>query len=385
MFHPLRICICLSLLVAVGCGQGTIVEGDGAVDRQAIIVPATFGTRSVAATDSWMVGVTSQPYSNDELSTLVLVDLRDQSSKTVSGPVFDGSPVSIGVLVAEEATFVGIGTLCQGTNTDEGCSGAQKLLRLDPVTEDWELEDLPFERNTSLYGLWILGEELVAVGSEAGVVTVARRNASGEWSELSKLETPLRPSVCATDANLWLFARLPGQTADPSGNDATFTLTRIDLASGQAENIDLPDLAGYFGGVTTEFGCGQNAPFVASTPAGSVPPIDSDSDKLKDALTGVTVYKWTDRAWQPLDVAAFDGHTVPDEIVSGPIPLLLGAEMIGGTNGNRPIAVLLGEDGGRHVATNGTDSYVWRGSTGDLIRIFEQGSQRHIEIIAGGS
>ncbi len=256
---------------------------------------------------------------------------------------------------------------------------------MDPATGIWKSEDIPFDDGDVLGQMLPVGDDFLVIESGREMEKILRYDASRKWSEFAVIDTLQRPTACATSTDLWLFVRTSGQAAVPSADDATFTLTRISLSSGQAENIDLPDLAGYFGGVTTEFGCGQNAPFVASTPAGRVPPVDSGSDKLKDALTGVAVYKWTQRTWRPLDIKSTDGHTVPDEIVSGPVPLLLGAEMTGGTDGNRPIALLLGEAGEQQVATNGTDSYVWQANTDDLIRIFEQGSQRNFEILNVGS
>ncbi len=381
----LRIGICVTLLVAAGCGQGSDVLDGGDADDQAHRLPAGFGVLAVAANDNWMVGVGPPPDGTDGPESVVVVDLSDATSKKISSPAFDGLPIIIVDMKADGENFVGTGYACPDSSGGDGCLGPQKLLHLDPKAGSWKLEDIPIDDGDVLGQMLPVGNDFLVLESNRGTVKVLRYDASGKWSEFATLDAPRRPAACATNTDLWLFARASGRAADPSANDASFTLTRIGLTSGQAENIDLPELAGYFGGVTTEFGCGQHDPFVASTPVGRVPPVDSDPGKLKNALTGVTVYQWTGRTWQPLDIRALDGHTVPDKIVSGPIPLLLAAEMIGGTEGNRPITVLLDDDREQQISTNGTDSYVWRGNTGDLIRIFDQGSQRYFETVSIGS
>lgn len=382
--HLRRFCICIALLVVTGCGQGSDIEsGDApaAPTDETNRVPTTFGTRAVAATDDWMLGVTSQPYSSDEPSSLLAVDLRTGDSKSVPGPVFNESPVTIEALIAEGTKLVGIGNICRGSSGDEGCHGPQKLVRFDPANASWTLEDVPFDQASFLDAILPVGRDFLVVESKDGTVTAARHDSDGRWSEVAKVDMAHRPIACATSDDLWLFSRDSGDSGDTSANDASYALKRIDLASGQIEGIVLPEFARYFGGVTTSFGCGQHEPFVASTPPGSVPPADADPDDMEAALTGVTVRRFVDGAWETSEVEALDGRTVPDSIVSGPVPLFLGAEMK--TAGeNSPIAVLLTDDGGRQIPRMGTDAYLWRGTTGDLIRVFDQGSSRQFETVS---
>lgn len=382
-----RLCICATLIIVAGCGRATDVD-QGEIransSDEANQLPAGFGSLVVAATDDWMAGVGPPLEGSIRPESVVVVDLNNAEPKEISVPLYGGTPITIVDLVADGTTFAGIGYVCQGSSSSDECLGPQKLIRLDPTNGLWEVSDVPFRDGTVLGQMFSVGQDLLVIESDHGTLTAAWYDSSGQWSELAKIDTLQSPDACVTGTDLWLFTRTSDHSMNASVDDAEFDLTRVDLSSGETEGIDLPRLAGYFGGVTTKFGCGKIAPYLASTPAGNVPPLNSDTNKLKDELTGVAVSKWADRSWQHIDIMALRGHTLPDTIVSGPIPLLLGAEM-DGTIDNRPISVLLDDHGGRQIAANGTDSYVWRGSTGDLIRIFERGAQQYFETESIGS
>lgn len=325
--------------------------------------------------------MTSQPNSSDKPSSLTVVNLKTANSKTIPGPVLNESPITIEALIANGANFFGLGNVCLAPGGDEGCHGPQKLVRFDPSMEAWSLEDVPFDQTSFLDAMLPAGRDFLVVESRDGAVTAARHNSDGQWSEIATVDMAHRPAACTTSGDLWLFSRDSGDSGDTSTNDAAYTLTRVDLASGQAEDIELPDLARYFGGVTTSFGCGEHEPFVASTPPGPVPPADAGPDELDDALTGTTLRTFVSDEWRTSEVKALDGRTVPDSIVSGPVPLLLAAEMKG-AGANTPIAVLLTKEGGRRVSRTGTDAYLWRGTAGDLIRIFDHDSSRQFETVS---
>lgn len=373
-------------VAASGCAAGsapdgsTVGAGDSVAPSATVIgVPSGFGAELTAASDDLVVGVVGDPYRTDARSTVVAVALDTGRVTTFPGPADGEVPVAMSGLVAKDDGFVGVGDHCEPPGGGEGCGGARVLVELDPEALTWRVSALPLDSVGPLDGLFVVGDDLVVVESDGARTRVSRRSADGRWTTVAEPTTTERAAPCVSGHDLWRFTRTSAGAAD--GN-ARYALTRTDLASGASESVDLPDLASYFGGVTTTFGCDQNGPLLASSPPGPVP--DADAREKADALTGVAVWSFTGSSWTPVEVTAMQGATVANQIVSGDRALLLAGDLEA-TGADRLLAVVLGPDGGIEVPSNGTDSYLWPGDTGDLVRIFDRPDGRQLTVVPTGS
>ncbi len=378
-------------LVSAACGEGSAgggspVEGPA----QSFDVPVGLGTAGpIAAGDAWLVGVAEEPFSIEKPSTVAAIHLASEKVTTVSGPLDEhGTPVALSSLVAAGDRFVGVGDLCVPPGGGEGCQGDRVLVEFDPAIQTWTVNKFPIPIVGPVDGAFVVNSDLVLVESDGRRVRVARQGSEG-WRSVAEMDTAARTLPCVGGGSLWLFVRTSGDgstdgESEVTALDTTYSLTRVDLEGGGTESVDLPEIAGYFGGVTTSFGCDGRGPVVATTPPGEVPPPESDRNEMEAALTGLQVFSLAEDGWRQDRVNAISGATVSDQIVSGEQALLLAAEL-DRSGMNHPIAVVLGESAGEEVARDGTDKYLWRGTGGDLIRIFDAGDRRVAELIEVGS
>lgn len=343
-------------------------------------VLSSFGSHAMAANQNWLLGVVKQPNDAEQPTRVSLVNLQSNEVKNLDGPVDGTTPITIDALVASADGFVGVGNRCDSQFIDEGCWGQQIFLRFDPTSEDWNLESMPVDRLLALDFFAKSAQDFVLVESGKGKVHVSRVDASGHLTDLATLEEARRPRACVTSDALWLFFKNSKPTTDVESTDTTYSLIKIALNSGEPEEVPLPKLAGYFGGVTTKFGCNVENPLVVTTPPGTVPAAATKPSDMKDALTGLKVYERTQNTWQTVTVDAVKGNTVPDSILSGQNALLLAAEIQDETQ-NRPIAVVLDGNQGSEVPRDGSDAYLWQEGTGNLIRLFSVENDRRFQVI----
>lgn len=371
-----------------GCGtadEGVVSVADEQGDLVSIDVMTPLGKGLTAATDDWLIGVIDEPFRSDEPSTIAALDLRSDEIKTFPGPVDDGAPVALSAVLGVEDGFIGIGDRCVPPDGGEGCQGSRVLVHLDPVTQDWQVEEVPLEAVGQFDAAYIVDQDLVVVESDRNQLRVSRQTSNGEWTTVAEQPSTSRPFSCVAEQALWLFVRSStGDSDSITSTDTQYSLTRVDLSTAESVEVDLPELAGYFGGVTTSFGCDGSGPILASTPPGAVPPPNADREEMNQALTGTTIWERSDGRWKPVEVDALLGATVTDYIVSGKRPVILAAEL-DPDGANRPIAVVLGGEHATEVARNGSDTYLWRGSTGQLIRIFDHETARRVAIIEVGT
>lgn len=386
--------VAMALVVALtsaACGEGSAgSESSVGGPTRAFDVPVGLGTAgTIAAGDDWLVGVVAEPFSIEKPSTVAAIHLASEKVTTVSGPLDQqGTPVALSGLVADGDRFVGVGDLCVPPGGGEGCQGDRVLVEFDPAAETWTVNKFPIPIVGPVDGAFFVDSDLVLVESDGRRVRVARQGSEG-WRSVAEMDTAARTLPCVGGGSLWLFVRTSGDGNVDGENEVTaldtaYSLTRVDLEGGGTESVDLPEIASYFGGVTTSFGCDGLGPVVATTPPGEVPSPESDRSEMEAALTGLQVFSLADDGWRQDRVNAISGATVSDQIVSGERALLLAAELDrSGTN--HPIAVVLGESTGEEVPRDGTDTYLWRGTGSDLIRIFDAGNRRKAELIEVGS
>ncbi len=379
------------VLTSAACGEGSAGSGSsvGAPTR-AFDVPVGLGTAGpIAAGDDWLVGVVVEPFSIEKSSTVATIHLASEKVVSIGGPLDEqGTPVALSGLVADGDRFVGVGDLCVPPGGGEGCQGDRVLVELDPATETWTVDRFPAPIVGPIDGAFVVDSDLVLVESDGRRVRVTRQGSEG-WRSVAEMDTAARTVPCVGGGSLWLFVRTSGAGSvdgerEASALDTADSLTRVDLEGGGIESVDLPEIASYFGGVTTSFGCDGRGPVVATTPPGEVPPPESDRREVEAALTGLQVFSLADGGWRQDRVNAISGATISDQIVSGERALLLAAEL-DRSGVNHPIAVVLGEKSDEEVPRDGTDTYLWRGTGGDLIRMFDAGERREAELIEVGS
>ena len=373
-------------VLLVGCGQqsGSVAVRRGDEDpTSSISLVPEFGTGPSAANDDWLVGVTTDPHLSTRPSVVSEVDLRSGKTKMIPGPSASGIPVSVEALVPTADGFWGAGNRCDPPDGGEGCGGRNVLVKLDPASGAWQVEEISLEPNGVLDSLHVVGSDLVRLSTTDQTLAVLRRDQGGNWSTVASLTTPERPESCVGAGDLWLFRRHAPTNDNVAAKDTDYSLTRLDLHGGKATDVELPRLARSFGGATTSFGCDASGPVIATTPAGDVPPANADPDEMKRALTGVDVWHLGVHGWGRVAVGEFGSGTVTDSIVSGERALIVGAELV--TSGeNKPIAAVIGGGRSQEVPRDGTDTYLWRNRR-ELLRIFGQGAGRQVETVKVGS
>lgn len=259
------------------------------------------------------------------------------------------------------------------------------VVRLDPDALRWTVFPVPSddaESDALVDGIHVVDDDVVLVQSQRGSTIVRRLGSDGRWSTVADLPSESRSTTCVADGAVWLFRVEGGGSTDIGATDTTYGLTRLGLDDGQAADVELPELAAYFGGVTVPFGCNGAGPLVATTPTGAVPAADSGRDALESALTGVAIWHHRDGDWHAVPTDTFAGTTVASQVISGPDGAVVrGAEM-NGPGANRPIAVVVGPTGAvTEIETDGDDEFAWRGSTDQLVRVDWGGPVRLVTVV----
>lgn len=368
--------------VVAGCwsgGESADAPSTTVADRP-IRVPGGFGTRVVAASDDWVVGVLKdpdwidmeKPDTSTEPSRVTAVNLQTRKVKTFVGPVEGHSPIAVDALVADGDGFVGVGSRCGPGDGPEVCGLSNVQVRLDPAAGTWQTEDFPLDPPGSLDGLHAVDGDVVLVDWTGESLRVTRLDAAGDATPVATVSTGSRVGTCVAGDDLWLFRK-------HGGGGVAYGLWRVDLDSGTTEKVALPDLADYFGGVTTSFGCDATGPVITSTPPGGVPSSGADSETMRAALTGVTVWQRDGDDWKRFEPDSLGDGAVVTSIVSGEKAVLTGGRS--GGSGNESFAVLLADEKVTDLPTGTFDTYLWRGSTGDLLHVSSHDAKRHVEII----
>lgn len=383
-----RAAVAVVLMVATGCGSGpneTVAPTKGGASAFGVAeVPSEFGVYAATASDRLAVGVVDQPYSSDETSTFVGVDLADGEVVEFAGPLDDGAPVAVEQMATDGQALAGAGARCTSPTGGEGCAGSQVIVRLDPDALQWTVVAVPEDAaGMQLDAVYVLDGDVLLVESGIDSTSIRRLSHEGTWSTVADLPSESRPATCIADGALWLFRVNRSESTEPAATDTGYRLTRLELDDGEAQEIELPALAGYFGGVTVPFGCNSSGPVVATTPPGEVPAPDADRDAMNAALTGITAWHRRGSEWQAIEGEALVGATVAGEIISGPDGAVIrGAEMSQSDGPNRPI-VIVADPSGRtsEVDTTGDDAFLWRGTTGHLIWVYDNDSGRALTVV----
>ncbi|HET8929229.1 MAG TPA: hypothetical protein VFN21_01100, partial [Acidimicrobiales bacterium] len=289
------------------------------------------------------------------------------------GPIEGHSPIAVDALVADGNGFVGVGSRCGPGDGPEECGLSNVQVRLDPAAGSWRIGDLPLDPPGSLDGLHAVDGDVILVDWTGDALRVTRLDAAGDATPVATVSTGTRVGTCVAGDDLWLFRK-------HSGAGVAYALWRVDLDDGATDQIALPELADYFGGVTTSFGCDGTGPVITSTPPGDVPPSDADSETMRAALTGVTVWRRADGAWQRFASDELGKGAVVDEVVSGDRPVLLGGRSDGPGDSGR-FAVLLADEKVTDLPTGAFDTYLWRGDTRDLLHVSSHDGKRRIESV----
>jgi hypothetical protein len=342
-----------------------------------IRVPGGLGTHAVAASDDWVVGVLKdpdwidmeKPDTSKEPSKVTAVDLQARKVKTFVGPVQGDSPIAVNALVADGDAFVGVGSRCGPGDAPEDCGSSNVLVRLDPSAGTWQTEDLPLDPPGSLDGLHAVDGDVVLADWTGESLRVTRLDAAGDAAPIATVSTGTRVATCVAGDDLWLFRK-------HSGAGVGYALWRVGLDDGAGDQIALPELADYFGGVTTSFGCDGTGPVITSTPPVDTAPVDTPPDEMQEDLTGVVVWKRVGDDWKRFEPASLAAGAVVTGIVSGEHAVLTGGRS--GASGNKGFAVLLADGKVTDLPTGTFDTYLWRGTTGDLLLVSSHDGKRRI-------
>lgn len=370
------------LIGTVSCGsavthtQGTRSETNS--DR--IELSGSLQSFPAAASHQFLLGIVAQPYAEVEPSSMMLVDLESGEEHKVDGPVDGRQAVALDGLISSDEKFIGVGHTCLSNDHGEGCWGPFRMATFDPVARTWTIEETSLPDDALFDGIDADNNTVTVVATADGISHVWERVGDSQFQSIAQVEAPVRPAVCVVDGAAWLWQRLPGST-DTSSTDTRFRLSRVDLDEGETQEIQLPAVATYFGGVTTAFGCDDDGPVIATTPPGKVPAPGTGPSQMRDAMTGVTIWSYG-TSWISREILEAGAHLVPSQFLSGQVPLLLGANLSEGDTAQL-VAVSVGSTTTRTIPRADGDRYLHRGSSGEILRISDSGSRHELTIYKG--